>query len=143
MKEFGIVTKLNNSNATVKVDKKDECSKCGMCLFPANARSIEFQAKNDVGASQGDTVLIQVKDQGKLTALILVFLVPLLLILLSSLIAQFVIGQELWMLWLSLMSVTAWFLVLPLIDKRLKKTKQFSTEIISLIKSNEKENENE
>lgn len=143
MQEYATVVKTEKGVATLSVNKKDECSKCGMCLFPANARSIEFQAKNDVGASQGDTVLIQVKDQGKLTALILVFLVPLLLILLSSLIAQFVIGQELWMLWLSLMSVTAWFLVLPLIDKRLEKTKQFSTEIISIIKSNEKENENE
>ena len=135
MQELATVVSTENSKAVVSVSKKDECSKCGMCLFPPSARSVEFNAENSVGAKVGDTVLIDVKDEGKLTALILVFLVPILLILVSSLIAEFVIKSEMWMLYLSLISLVGWFCILPQIDKILKKKRKFTTEIISITKT--------
>ena len=112
-----------------------------MCLFPQNANAVEFTATNSVGANQGDTVLIEVKDGGKLPALLLVFLVPLLLILLSSLIVLEVMQKELWSLWLSLISCTLWFVVLSVIDKWLGVKLKAQTQIIKILKDN-KENEN-
>ena len=142
MQEVGQVKKVDGDYATVTVNKKDECSKCGMCLFPKNANATEFQAKNSADAKVGDTVLIEIKEGGKLPALLLVFLVPLILILLSSVIANTVIKMEIWTLWLSLISVAVWFAILPIIDKAIKKTQAFSVEVVKVIKS-EKENENE
>jgi positive regulator of sigma E activity len=143
MQEQGKVTKLNGNIATVSIDKKTECDKCGMCLFPNGAKAVEFETENTLSASVGDVVLIQRQEKGKLTAIILVFLVPLLLILLSSLVAIFIIQSELWMLWLSLITLVLWFCVLPLIDKRLKKTQGFTTEMISIIAKCDKEKQDE
>ena len=80
MKEVGIVSKIQKDIVTVKVDKKDECSKCGMCLFPQGVNAITFNANNKVGAKLGDTVVIERYADGGLLSALLVFLVPLILI---------------------------------------------------------------
>ena len=126
MKEFGIVTAVDKNRATVKVDKKDECSKCGMCLFPKGANAVEFNAKNDLDAKVGDKVLIETEKDGKLIGAILAFLVPLILIGVSALIGYLVIKSEIWILILSLVLIIAWYVVLSLIDKKIGKTVSFS-----------------
>ncbi|MBQ8427129.1 MAG: SoxR reducing system RseC family protein [Clostridia bacterium] len=136
MKEIGVVTAVNGKKATVKVDKKDECSKCGMCLFPKNASSVEFEAENQVDAKIGDTVLFQTEKDGKLLGAILVFLVPLILIGLSAVLAYLVVRKEIWTLIFSLIFIVAWFFVLALIDKKLKKTTSFRPSIISVCQEN-------
>ena len=140
MQEIAIVEKVDGKNATVRVDKKDECSKCGVCLFPKNANFLTFKAENVVDAKKGDTVLIDRVEGAKLTAIILVFLVPLVLILLSSLISITVIKKEIWILWLTLISVPAWFCVLALIDKKYGKIQAKTTKIIKVLTESEKEN---
>lgn len=136
MREVGLVTKLNNSSATIKVDKKDECSKCGMCLFPKNASSIEFEADNKLGAQVGDTVMFETETDGKLLGAILVFLVPLLIIGISAVLAYVVFQKEIMTLVFSLTFIIVWFIVLSFIDKRLKKTKKFKPTIVLIVKTN-------
>lgn len=133
MKEFGIVTAVDKNRATVKVDKKDECSKCGMCLFPKGANAVEFNAKNDLDAKVGDKVLIETEKDGKLIGAILAFLVPLILIGISAIIGYLVIKSEIWILILSLVLIIAWYVVLSLIDKKIGKTVSFSPKIIKII----------
>lgn len=133
MKEQGTVTKVFGKKATVKVDKKDECSKCGMCLFPKNASSIEFNADNEMQAEVGDTVVIETESDGKLLGAMLVFLVPLILIGLSACISYFVIKSEIWTLFLSLILIVLWFVALAFIDKKLKKTKNFRHKITEIV----------
>ena len=139
MQEVAKVISVDGQTAKVSVDKKDECSKCGMCIFPKNAKALEFEVNNSIGAKQGDTVLMEIQESGKLTALILVFLVPILLILVSFVLAEYVIHSEMWILWLSLISVALWFCVLPIIDKQLKKTSKYSKEIIQILFNENKE----
>lgn len=142
MQEVAKVIREKENYVTVSLDKKDQCSKCGMCLFPKNAQSISIEAENQVNAKIGDTVLIERTESGKLTAFILVFLVPILLILLSSLIATLVIEKELWILWLSLISCVAWYMVLPFIDKAIGGKLKAQTKVIKILNES-KENENE
>ena len=141
MQEIAKVENTINGVATLVLDKKDECSKCGMCLFPKGAQVIKIEAQNQIGAKEGDTVIIERTEAGKLTAFTLVFLVPLLLILLSSLIALEVMKKELWSLWLSLISCTIWFVVLSIIDKFVGVKLKAQTQIIKILNDN-KENEN-
>ena len=141
MQEIAKVENAINGVATLVLDKKDECSKCGMCLFPKGAQVIKIEAQNQIGAKEGDTVIIERTEAGKLTAFTLVFLVPLLLILLSSLIALEVMKKELWSLWLSLISCTIWFVVLSIIDKFVGVKLKAQTQIIKILNDN-KENEN-
>ncbi|MBQ9756520.1 MAG: SoxR reducing system RseC family protein [Clostridia bacterium] len=138
MIEQGVVVKTENKFATVKVDKKDECSKCGMCLFPKNASSIEFTATNDKGAMVGDTVIIETEKDTKFLGAILVFLIPLILIGLAVLINALFIKSEIWVAALAVGFVVLWFFVLALIDKKLKKAFAFAPKIVEIIENKEK-----
>lgn len=137
MREVGVVVSDSGKFATVKVDKKDECSKCGMCLFPKGADGITFNAENTAGAKTGDAVVVEREKDGKLLGAILAFLVPLLLIGVSTIVGYVVIKKEIWVLILSVLSIVTWYCVLALIDKKLVKTVGYKTKIVSVIKNAE------
>ena len=141
MREIGVVEKLEKGKAKVKVDKKDECSKCGMCLFSAGAKSTTFTCENKLGAKTGDTVVIDLTEKGKLPGILLVFLVPLILIGISAVISLVVIKKEMWMLILSLISIAVWFFILSFIDKKFKNRTGFIPVIVEI--KNKENNENE
>ena len=137
MRETGEIVQVNGKTATVKVDKKTECDKCGMCLFPKGADGITFNAENTLGAKQGDTVILEREKDGKLLGAILVFLIPLLLIGLATVLAYTVIKKEIYVLILSVVFIVVWFCALALIDKKLNKTFGYSTKIVEIVKTAE------
>lgn len=134
MQEIGKVSKIEGKYAIVKVQKKDECSKCGMCLFPKNASEIEFRAKNTLLAKEGDDVLINTSNErGKLVGILLVFLVPLLLIGLAVLIEKLFIKNEIFILPISIGLIVVWFFMLSFIDKKIAKNDKYVCEIIEIL----------
>lgn len=132
MIEIGEVKETKGNIATVIVNKKDECSKCGLCAFPKNASSIEIRCYNEVDAKKGDLVEIEKKESGKLLGALLVFLVPLLLIGVAVLIGLLAIGNELFIPLIAVGLIVIWFVVLGLIDKKLKTLKSFTSKILSI-----------
>lgn len=142
MTETGLVTKTEGKYAYVKIDKKDECAKCGMCLFPKNASSIELRVFNGVKAKEGDLVLTTTSQKTKTVSSLLVFLVPLLLILIASAIGYFVFYNELLSLAFSVVAVVVWFIILSFIDKKLRKTTIFCSMIVKVL-DNQATNQNE
>lgn len=136
MVESGRVTAVKGETAKVKVDKKDECTKCGMCLFPQNASSIEFDAQNQIGAKMGDLVEIEKKSDGKLLGTLLAFLVPLLLIGLAVLINYLFIKKEIFILVIAIGLIAVWYIVLALIDKKIKKLERYTTVITKILEKN-------
>lgn len=134
MQEIGKVSKIEGKYAIVKVQKKDECSKCGMCLFPKNASEIEFRAKNTLSAKENDDVLINTSNErGKLVGMLLVFLVPLLLIGIAVLIEKLFIKNEIFILPISIGLIVVWFFMLSFIDKKIAKNDKYVCEIIKII----------
>ena len=132
--EIGVVEKVIEDTAFVKVNKKDECSKCGMCLFPQGAQSVTFKAINTVNASVDDTVrLIQTKDNS-LISVLLVFLVPLIFIGLAFLVVNLARINELYILLISAVLIIGWFLILPKIDKKIASTKERIYKVVEIIK---------
>ena len=129
MEETGRVFKTDKNFATVRVEKKDECAKCGMCAFPKNAGYTEFYASNAVGAKAGDEVKIKTSDRGKFLGTLLVFGVPLLLIALAAVITFTAIKNEIFVLVLSAGFIAAWYTVLAVLDKKFRALKTFSSEI--------------
>lgn len=140
MREVGTVLNTKGEFAEVKVDKKDACSKCGMCLFSENASHTIISCENKVGAKKDQTVLIEMAQRGKLLGIFLIFVIPLILIGASVLISLLVIKNELWTPVLSVVSIAVWYLILSLIDKKIKKRTGFCPSIIEIIKG---EDENE
>ena len=141
MKEFAKVKEVKNNTAVVYMEKRDECSKCGMCIFPKDAKGVDITAKNEVGAKEGDTVIIDVKDSGKLLGIFLAFVVPLLLIGASVIANTLFINNELLTVFIAVASVIAWYIILSFIDKKLKRNDKYGTEILSVIKPKNNENQ--
>ena len=141
MTERGVVVK-GGETATVRVDKKDECSKCGACLFSDGAKYVDFNAKNQAGAKAGDIVVISTYEGGKLLGAALVFGVPLLIIGLAALFALSVFKNEILLPVIGVGGTALWFFVLALADKKIKKLKSFSTEIVEIVDKKEIENDN-
>ena len=133
MKEVGIITKLNGEYVYVKVDKKDECSKCGMCAFPKNANSIEIFARNNVNAKKDEQVIVEIKDKGKMLGFLLVFIVPLLLLGGAILLNFLVVHNELLTMGIGIVLIALWYFVLSFIDKYLKKSNKYGAEVVAVI----------
>ena len=134
MNEIGIVEKLDGKIAKVKIDKKSECDKCGMCMFPKGASHVLINASNDLGAKEGDKVKIEVKPKVKTLGIVLVFLVPLLLIMLCAVIGYFVFESEYIIIISSIISLILWYGVLALIDKKIQNHLGFCSIITEIIK---------
>ena len=139
MTESGKVVKTEGKYATVRIDKKDECGKCGMCLFAANASYTEMRARTDAGAAVGDEAVVETAESGKTLSAVLVFLVPLLLIVLAAAIGLFIIGKEIWILLLSLIFILSWYTILGLFDKKLRKSDKFCARIVRITAKGEKD----
>ena len=135
MREIGIVKKIEGDVAIVTLDKKPECSKCGMCLFPKNVNKIDIRAKNQVNAQEGETVTIEKNGDGKLTGAVLAFLIPLLLIGISAIIGGLIIKKEIWIIVLSLILVVLWYTFLALFDKKLAFLNKFSAVVVEINKT--------
>lgn len=133
MIEVGKVIKTKGKRAEVKVEKKDECSKCGMCIFPKNATSIVFSANNDLNAVEGDTVKMQMSEKSKLLGALLVFLVPLILIGISAVVTYVFIKKEIFLLAISIPLIVIWYVILAFIDKKIARAKNFSPTIVQIL----------
>ncbi len=141
MKEYAVVKSTVGKYAKVEIDKKDECSKCGMCLFPKNAKSISVNAENPVGAKAGDKVFIETKPKVKSLSILLVFLVPLLLIIACALIGYFAFNSELAIVFSSIISVALWYLLLAVIDKKIGKTTSMYAVVTQIVRGGENSSE--
>ena len=138
MIEKGIVTSLDGDYAIVKVNKKEECAKCGLCLFPKNADSIKFRAENGVRAKVDDIVEIETKERAKTLGIVLVFGVPLILVIASLVLGYIFIKNEITCLLVTLGVVVVWFFILSIIDKKIKNSLKFSSTIKGIITKMEK-----
>ena len=142
MVETGLVISTCGDRAQVSIKRKAQCDKCGMCIFPKGADSVTFDCINKVGAVAGDRVKLEKEGQNKMLSYLLIFFVPLLLIGASVAIGLFVIKIDYWVLILSGILLVAWFSVLALIDKVIKKSGKLSPVIIEVVNGQDLVNEN-
>lgn len=133
MNEIGIIENTNGEFAKVRIDKRGECDRCGMCMFPKGASHVLIDAFNQTDAKVGDTVKIEIKPKAKTLGIILVFFVPLVLIFLSGLLGYFVFESENFIIFLSLIFVFSWYTILAVIDKKLQKRAGFCSVITEVV----------
>ena len=133
MRERGVVTEIRGRTSVVAVDKKDECSRCGLCLFKEGTNKTEFYVKSEDGVSVGDTVEIERSENGKFTGVMLAFFVPLLFIGLAVAINYLFINSEIWILILSVVFIAVWYAILAFFDKRLSKSAVFNARVVSVV----------
>ncbi|MBO5285722.1 MAG: SoxR reducing system RseC family protein [Clostridia bacterium] len=134
MKETGIVTKLNKNTVSVKVNCTSDCSKCGMCSSKNRDTSKDFVAKIDgFDVKVGDNVTIETQKDLRLISYLLIFGIPLILVVLSIVIGTIYLN-ELWTVFIAVVSVALWYALLSLIDKRISVLKGYSYKVTHVYK---------
>ncbi len=133
MKEAGEVVKIEKNFAVVKIDRKSECEKCGMCGMKKGMSFVEVNSTNTVGAKVGDKVIIETGDGAKFLAVVFVFLIPLILLAAAILLGYVYIKNEIYILSICLGTLVAWYTILSIIDKKFAKLKGFCPEIVQII----------
>ncbi|PWM73799.1 MAG: hypothetical protein DBX59_04255 [Bacillota bacterium] len=144
MTECGQVVKTEKNHAVVRVARREECSKCGMCGMKKDAAHVDFKAANELKAEVGDTVVVDTEKNVTLLSSLLVFLVPLILLAAAIGVCYALNMEELFILLICVATLALWFTALALIDKRLSRIRGFCPTIVKIIKKQEKgEQENE
>ncbi len=139
MTEQAKVIKTSGETANVEIQKTDKCSKCGMCVFPKDAKSTTLEVTNTINAKEGDEVIIEHSTKASILGIFLVFVVPLLLIGVSVVLGYLVINVEIWIVILSVIFIVLWYTILAILDKKLKNKMTMRPKIVNIIIEKEKE----
>ena len=143
MTECGQVVKIQKDHAVVRVERREECAKCGMCGMKKGAASVEFKADNALNARVGDTVLVSTEKNASLLSSLLVFLAPLILLAAEIGVCYACDVEELIILLICVGTTALWFLALAFIDKGLARVRGFCPAIIKIIEKEQEKGEKE
>lgn len=80
MTEKGVVTKVKGKRATVQFDRKSACDSCHMCAVSRDGMKVNIVVENSLGANVGDFVEVQMGERFVLTAAVIVYIIPLVLV---------------------------------------------------------------
>ena len=140
MKEIAEVVKADKNVATIKIERKSDCYACNACSFKNNANYVKLRAINTIGAKKGDSVVVEMESNNRLTASFLVYILPLIFAAIGLLIGSF-FDSEIWMFIICLTMLIVGYIIISIIDKRLTNKKGFSPEIMQILLKENKINE--
>lgn len=80
MTERGVVTKVKGTKATVQFDRKSACDSCHMCAVTRDGMKVQIVIENSLNAAVGDIVNVQMGERFVLTAALIVYIIPLVLV---------------------------------------------------------------
>ena len=129
MTELGVVLKVKDEFAQVRVGRNSACAACGKCGMTEKQKHVDFYASNDIGAADGDTVELDIPETNSAKLALFAYFVPLapaLALLFTAL------GLK-WAEWIAILmffaGLVVGFAVLSVIDK-LRKHKWMATPTI-------------
>ena len=78
MAEIGKVIGMKDENMLeVAMTRKEACAKCRACIAGLSEKEMRIEAENDCFAKVGDWVEVQISPEGFITALFIVYGLPL------------------------------------------------------------------
>lgn len=86
----GVVISVAGEMARVKTSRHNDCENCGAC--PGNA-AIVLDARNPLGATPGQQVLIEVQEVGMLKSAFIVYMLPLISLFLGAVAGSYAADQ--------------------------------------------------
>lgn len=89
MKQYGTVVAHDGETATVTVRRHASCEKCGACGL-GNTSDMEVTVRDEIGASVGDSVIIELEFGAVFMASAIVYAIPLVLLVLGFLVGPVV-----------------------------------------------------
>ena len=131
MQQTGIVQKLQHNIAEVKITRSsacgESCASCGLCP----GREAKFFAINDINATVGDTVIIDMADGKVLGAAFLVYIVPLIMMIIGYFSGHAVFNSEALGIIMGFLFMAAAFIVIIRIDRNIRR--KYTPLIVSIL----------
>ncbi len=124
----GVITGMDGNKIRIHIEQQSACSTChsrSVCMA-SDMKGKEVFVENDGGNYQiGVTVELLGRTSTGLLAVLLAFVIPFLLILLSLIVLQRVVTSEAVSALISLSLLMPYYLILSLFNKKLDKKLQF------------------
>lgn len=151
MTEQGVVIKVKDEFAQVRVGRNSACASCGKCGMTEKQKYVDFYARKNVDVDEGDTVELDIPEGNSAKLALFAYFVPLA----PALTLLFVALGLGWPEWLAILlffaGLAAGFAVLSIIDKVRKHkwmesptiTKVVHTSAESAVDKNENKKEGE
>lgn len=96
MAEVGFVTALKADNiAVARMTRKEACAKCRACIAGLSEKEMIVEAENNCDAKVGDWVEIELESNGFLTAVLIVYGIPLIALVAGICLGYFIISPAL------------------------------------------------
>ncbi len=93
MQEYGVVLRTNGKLADVSIRQQSACAKCGKCQLAHESKDLTISAVNQAGATAGQVVCLEMGHRDVVTAGLLVYGLPLLMLFLGVIIGQIWFGE--------------------------------------------------
>ncbi len=142
MNQVGYVSEIQDEIAQVNVRRISACGdKCGSCGGGCSVPMARVKMKNTLGAEKGDLVEVKINTNTVLKFAFLVYVIPLLMMIAGIAVginifkALEVADYETYGFLIGLVLLAASFLILKLIDKRVKQNESIKFEMVKIIKS--------
>lgn len=127
-----IIKEGKRKTVTVSFDRKSACDQCHMCAVSKNGKTVEVVIENKLGAKLGDTVLVTMGDRYVLTAALVVYVIPLILVTIGIFVGSLV--SEALSLILVLVGLIVGFTIAAILDKKVfRKKKGFVPEMTKIL----------
>lgn len=138
MNECGKVVKIKKNNATVSFDRKSACESCRMCAVSKNGKTVEVTIPNVLNAEIGDTVEVTMGSKYVLTAAVIVYVIPLIIVAVA--VFAFMPLGEIAQIIATFVGLVIGFAVAILLDRKvIRKKKGFVPEMTKLVMKKETE----
>lgn len=136
MTERGVVTKVKGKKATVQFDRKSACDSCHMCAVTRDGMKVQIVIENTLDANVGDFVSVQMGERFVLTAALIVYIIPLVLVGIGVGVGSLL--SELVQVLLAVGGLIAGFLIAFLLDRFvIRKKKGFSPTMVGICRQSE------
>ena len=77
MTELGVVLNVKDDFAQVRVGRNSACASCGKCGMTEKQKHVDFYASNAIGATQGDTVELDIPEGNSAKFALVAYFIPL------------------------------------------------------------------
>ena len=132
MTEIGVVLKVKDEFAQVRVGRNSACASCGKCGMTSKQKHVDFFASNAIGATAGDTVELEIPEGNSAKFALIAYFIPLAPALALLFLALGLKCAEWLAILLFFAGLAVGFAVLSVID-RVRKHKWMETPVITKI----------
>lgn len=132
------VVSVSGGSARVRFKRTSMCGHCGLCGMRDGDEEIIIEARNAVGASEGDTVEVTLPASGMLSAGLWAYAMPLCLLIVGVAAGMFIgptigLGADVSGAALGLVLAAAGFLLLRLLEPRFRRSGRYRPTVVKIV----------